>query len=318
MYDKKTRTIKTGDENLFDEFVDDNTCWLWMDLCNESHERELALLNVRLGIHELALSDARRPRHPPKFEAFSDHIFLLLRGLAMEAPELQVDTIQVAIFLKRNLVITRHTEDSSSIEKVWNDVLAGTIKAEKGPSHLASKVGRYIVDRYTPLLLDLEDDLDEFEDLMLERPDDKIMGELIATNARLKKLRRTLAYQETLFFNLSHSDLHIWGPHFRHECIDIYEQFERAASLSTLYQGLISDLINGYLGISAHRLNQIMKILTLVTVVFLPLTVIVGIYGMNFDNMPELHWHYGYYACLGVMLAVILSSVFVVRKLRWL
>lgn len=102
--------------------------------------------------------------------------------------------------------------------------------------------------------------------------------------------------------------------------LDVLEQqmFERLVSLSTLYQELINDLISGYISVSSHRLNQIMKVLTLVTVMFLPLGLIVGLYGMNFENMPEPHFEYGYFVVLGLMATVVITLLVIFRRMRWI
>jgi magnesium transporter len=133
-------------------------------------------------------------------------------------------------------------------------------------------------------------------------------------NSAVKKLRRRLIYQTNAMKLLMESEegkrLHLFQ--------DLYENSERYSSLCHLYQELMTDLINGYMSLSTHKLNGIMKVLTIVTVIFMPLTLMVGIYGMNFQHMPELTWHYGYFAVLGVMglLSIALMAVF--RYLRWL
>jgi magnesium transporter len=102
-----------------------------------------------------------------------------------------------------------------------------------------------------------------------------------------------------------------------HELNDVFEQQERANSLTTLYYELASDLIESYISIASHRLNQVMKILTIITAVFVPLSFLAGIYGMNFENMPELHSASGYFL-LGVMAGIALLLLFIFRKMRWL
>jgi magnesium transporter len=98
----------------------------------------------------------------------------------------------------------------------------------------------------------------------------------------------------------------------------VFEQQERVNSLTTLYYELASDLIDSYISIASHRLNQVMKILTIITAVFIPLGFLAGIYGMNFENMPELHSRNGYFILLGVMASIVLLLLFVFRKIRWL
>ena len=103
-----------------------------------------------------------------------------------------------------------------------------------------------------------------------------------------------------------------------HEIRDVFEHQERANSLATLYYEVASDLIDGYISLASHRLNNIMKVLTIVTVIFVPLSFLAGIYGMNFEYMPELKSHSGYFMLLGVMSTIVATLLFVFRRKRWL
>jgi magnesium transporter len=97
----------------------------------------------------------------------------------------------------------------------------------------------------------------------------------------------------------------------------LYNQFERLSSRASLYQGLVDSLINGYISVSAHKTNRVMMTLTMVTAIFLPLTLVAGIYGMNFDNMPELKWHFGYFSVLILMAVIVVSGLWIARIKRW-
>jgi len=144
------------------------------------------------------------------------------------------------------------------------------------------------------------------EDSMQEEANDEIMRELIAYKSRLRKLKRIFSYHERLVTNLLKDipqRLIDEDGDIEHGLQDLFERCERLNSLCTMYYEICGDLINGYLSISSHQLNNTMKVLTVITAIFVPLTFIVGVYGMNFDNMPELHWHYGYFYILSGMLA---------------
>ena len=109
-----------------------------------------------------------------------------------------------------------------------------------------------------------------------------------------------------------------FGEHVGHELNDVYEQQERAGSLTDLYYELASDLIDNYISIASHHLNQIMKVLTIITAIFVPLGFLAGIYGMNFEYMPELHTPSGYFILLGVMFSIAVTLLLLFRKKRWL
>ena len=182
---------------------------------------------------------------------------------------------------------------------------------------MACKILRAVVDRYTPVLLNLERRLEEMEDELFLTKDDDLLEELVDYNSKLKKMRRTLTYHCNLIMELRRVEVVTANVNIKHIVNDVYEQFDRLNSLSNLYQELVVDLMNSYLSLSAHRLNQIMKVLTIVTVVFLPLTIMVGIYGMNFEYMPELQFRYGYFTLLGAMVTAVIISISVLKYKKW-
>ena len=175
-----------------------------------------------------------------------------------------------------------------------------------------------MVDRYLGILLALEPRLDELEEEIQRQPRDEMLGELAGYKSHLKKLRRIFAYHQQVFSGLRTGALPGFGAEVRHELNDVYEHQERAASLSGLYYELAADLIESYLSIASHRLNQIMKVLTIITAIFVPLSFLAGLYGMNFEYIPELHTHSGYFILLGVMAGIAVALLALFRKQRWL
>jgi magnesium transporter len=121
-----------------------------------------------------------------------------------------------------------------------------------------------------------------------------------------------------MFARLSRKGCPFVGKSERHEFNDLFEHTERLTSFTALYKELADDLMNGYISMSSHRLNQIMRVLTVVTVIFLPLTLLAGIYGMNFEYMPELNVKHAFFIMLGTMVAIVTGLLLLFRKMRWL
>lgn len=174
-----------------------------------------------------------------------------------------------------------------------------------------------MTDRYTKIVLGLELRLDELEDEMFQSPDDRLLAELTEYNSHLKKLRRVMTYQHSTMSALSRVDTPACFVGTQHEFNDVYENTERLASLCTLYQELAVDLMQSYISLTSHRLNQIIKVLTIVTVIFLPLGLIAGLYGMNFEFMPGAGGHYGFFLTLMAMTALAATLLLIFRRLRW-
>lgn len=317
LYDPDNDQVRSGEEELIHAWLENRTMFIWVDFENHDKTAERAILEKNFEINRLAVDDAQRDRHPPKLEWFDNYFFLLVKAFNAQTDSINFGILHISFFAGENFIITRHDGVSPSINKTWDLVHKKDIDMRKGAGYICYRVIRTIVDRYTPVILGLETRLEELEDIMLQNPSDKLLSELIHYNSRLKKLRRIFSYQEAVFDQLSRTTSKILQSN-RHEFQDIHEQMERLSSLSDLFQGLARDLIDGYISVTSHRLNQIMKVLTIVAVIFLPLTFIAGIYGMNFENMPELHLQNAYYIILGVMCGLAIAMVLLFRKLRWL
>jgi magnesium transporter len=175
-----------------------------------------------------------------------------------------------------------------------------------------------IVERYLKILLALEPRLEELERVVLTSGDDEVLAELIGYKSNLTRLRRFFHYHLDLANDLRQHETPGIGTDLDHEINDLYEQQERATSLADLYYQLAADLIDGYISVSSHRLNQIMRILTIITAIFVPLSFLAGIYGMNFENMPELKSRWGYYLLLGTMATLVTAMLYFFRRKRWL
>ncbi len=290
---------------------------IWVNLVANEKATEAELLERDFGIHPLAIQDAQRDRHPPKIEAFSAYTFILLKGLSAGSKDIDFDTIQLALFVGDRLLITRPSGASKSINRL--EAHLDNLDEYGDGSKLALQLCRLVVDRYLDILLALEPRLEELEELMLDHSDDSMLAELIGYKSDLKRLGRFATYHEQVFRRLRDKSFPGFSDGDRtHEIIDVWEQQERACSLSLLYYETASDLIDGYISLASHRLNQIMKVLTIITAVFVPLSFLAGIYGMNFENMPELHSRSGYFILLGVMATIATTFLIAFRRMKWL
>jgi magnesium transporter len=186
------------------------------------------------------------------------------------------------------------------------------------PAELALMLSNKLVRRYVDILLELEPRLDHLEDIMFESSNDGILAELTGYKSRLRHLARIANYHLHIATELRKYEITIFPKKLKHEIMDLYEQIERSRSLAALYYEVATDLTDGYLALASHRLNSVMKVLTIITVIFVPLTFLAGIYGMNFSNMPELGTHNGYFIVLGVMFVAAVVQLIFFRRRGWL
>lgn len=317
-YDPTSGQLESGGMALLDKWESDDDSLIWLDVDGALDDNLAQVLQDRIKLHPLALQDAARDRHPPKIERFSNCTFLIFKGLNADSVDIDCGTTQIAAFIGDRFLVTRHGGRSPSIERLRSELEADPARFAKGPGALMIRLGRLIVDRYLKILLALEPKLEVYEKGLLGDNSETILAELIAHKSDLIRLQRVFHYQAEVTEKLVVADLPGFNAEDQHGLIDVHEQQARVKSLCALYYQLAADLIDGYISVTSHRLNQIMRVLTIVTVVFVPLSFLAGIYGMNFQNMPELQSRWGYYALLTLMLSVAATLIITFRRKRWL
>ncbi|MBU1690558.1 MAG: magnesium/cobalt transporter CorA [Gammaproteobacteria bacterium] len=318
LYQPATRAITTGNEDLLSSWQQQPDAIVWADFSDNAPEIEQHVLVETFGLHPLAIQDAQRSRHQPKIEVFPDNVFILLKGLGADTPGFEFETIQIAMFVGDNFLVTRHSGPSTSIDRLWQALQQDHSLFAGGPAALALRLSRISVDRYLNRLLTLEPRLEDLEQEIVASPRDEILEELMGFKTNLRKFRRVLLYHVQVFLELLNNTPPQVRTELAHEIRDVFEHQERANSLATLYYEVASDLIDGYISLASHRLNNIMKVLTIVMAIFVPLSFLAGIYGMNFEYMPELKSRSGYYMLLGVMSAIAATMLLLFRRKRWL
>ncbi|ATJ81497.1 magnesium transporter CorA family protein [Halomonas beimenensis] len=310
--------VTRGDEALIDRWRNETDSRIWIDLQGESMAVERSLLES-FGCHPLAIDDAHRERHPPKIEEFDDHTLILYRGISSFDAELNYLPQQVVFLLGERYLISLHPGQALSIDRLMEGE-AGTLLG-RSPAYVALRVMYGSAGFYLDSLLAFENALSDLEDALIEDGSDALMRQLIGYRSRLVKMRRVFNYhlgitQELTAYDYAH--LPRGNEETLHAINDVHERFERLYSLTQMYYDICGDLIDGYLSIASHQLNRTMRVLTVITAIFVPLTFIAGIYGMNFAHMPELAYRHGYFLVLGGMLAIGLALLWVFRRVKWL
>jgi magnesium transporter len=316
LYEPASGQTHFGGVELIDRWEASQDALIWLDLYEPSAEDEISLLR-RFGIHPRAIEDAQAPRHPPKVERFPDYTFLLVKGLDAETDSIDFGTIQIAIFAGQRFMLTRHRAPSPSIKRLWERTESDNGLLGRGSAAMAIDLVGIVMDRYLPILLAVEKRLDWLEDEVAERPRDELLSELIGLKSNLTRMRRITAYHTHMFSQIDGTPPPGFAE-YEHDLHDLFEKLERITSLNSLYYDLSADLMEGYISLASHRLNNIMRVLTIVASIFIPLTFLAGIYGMNFEHIPELQYRYGYYILIGVMIFLGVGLVVLFRHKRWL
>lgn len=312
------KTCVYGGEELIDSWREKPDSYLWIDF--DSHNQNIEeLMLQQLGCHSLAIKDAQRERHPPKIELFNDYIFMLYRGVFQPQDDLLFEHLQISMFVGTNILITSHAKNSMSIDRLFS--ADGEKFLGKSPITLALRIFHFSCGIYLQKLFEFEEKLEALEDKFQLGGDDKMMQEITLYRSRLTKLKRTFNYHSNIGAELKilvEDETPIINQAELHTVIDVHERIERLLSLAQMHYDICSDLINGYLSVTSHQLNATMRVLTVITAIFIPLGFLAGLYGMNFEYIPELKVTYGYYYLLGFMAFIAASLILLFKKKRWL
>lgn len=273
--------------------------WIWTDF-NAPTLEESALLDTYFQFHPLAVEDCMLVLQRPKLDFYDDIQFLVLHAL-------NPDTLQaeeVDLFLNQQMIVSFHHRELPEVDEAWAQVIQNAHNRKvwaRGPIACAYTLIDMMVDRYFPTLYSIEDELAEIENQGKDESVEELMNQVFALRGRLLKLRRTIVPMRDLMYRIINSQ-HVQssGEH-KVYFADIYDHLLKLADMIEADREMTSDLRDSYISLNSNRMNAIMKTLTVITVIFMPLTLIAGIYGMNFVHMPELDWRYGYAIVMAVM-----------------
>lgn len=292
---------------------------IWVDMEKPTEADEQVLLDV-FDFHPLTVEDCRENRHYPKIEEFPSYLYFIVHGVRADTSPDRFNTIELDGFLGPNYVITYHHDFFRSIANVKQLLRTSPIACRRGPAFLLHQILDQVVDYYSPVLDDFDTRIDELEHEIfnLTRPNNVILAEIMDLKRSVLRLRRISNKQMDIILRMSRGEFVLIPDEMRPFYRDIYDHIVRVTDLAESYRDLIGGSLEAYLSVVSNRMNEIMKVLTVFSAIMLPLTFIAGIYGMNFDNMPELHTRYGYFGALAVMAVVAFGMLIFFWRRGWL
>jgi magnesium transporter len=301
------------------ELLKDKSITIWVDMENPTIDEDKILTDV-FGLHPLIVEDCRADRHHPKIEEFSDYLYFIVHGVRADTSAERFNTIELDGVLGANYLLTYHHDVFRSINNVKQRVRNSPLTCQRGPTFLMHQVLDQIVDFYSPVLDDFDDRISQLEDniFSLHQSDNSILEEIMGLKRSVLRLRRISSKQLDILYRMSHGQYALIDeqalPFFR----DIYDHLVRVTDLAENYRDLITGALDAYLSVISNRMNEIMKVLTIFSAVMLPLTFIAGVYGMNFDNIPELHTTYGYFVVWIIMATVAIGMLAFFWRRGWI
>jgi magnesium transporter len=308
-----------------DAYQDYRRDWpmLWADVEGLGDADVVQRVGDVFGLHRLALEDVLNTYQRAKTEEYSDHVFVVARMTLLDHGELHSE--QIGLFVGRGWLVTFQERPGDCFDPVRDRIrqARGRIRVG-GPSYLAYALLDAIVDNYFPVLEHYGERLEDLEDDVVQNPTPDVVNAIRSIRRDLLGLRRAVWPMREAIGALMREGNAFVDDETRVYLRDCYDHTIQVIDLLENYREIASGLMDVYLSSVSNRMNEIMKVLTIIATVFIPLTFVVGVYGMNFNtsvsrwNMPELAWRWGYPAVWGVMLLIALGLFLYFRRKRWI
>ncbi|MGH8128592.1 MAG: magnesium/cobalt transporter CorA [Gammaproteobacteria bacterium] len=294
----------------------------WLHVQGVPTPELLQRLAKSYGLHPLALEDVLRRGQRTKFEVYDDQYFVVINQ-PRRTEQGELITNQVSFFLGKNYVITFDDGVTDDFAPIRDRLRAKPLIRGRGADYLFYSLIDVVIDEGFPMLEDFGERMEVLEQAVLDEPTKALRNQIHYMKQELVQLRRAWWPQRDVMNTLIRDGEQFIGEATRLYLRDSYDHCLRIIDFTETYREMMSSLLDTYLSSVSQRMNDVMKVLTVVGTIFLPLTFITGLYGMNFDtaspwNLPELHWRYGYFYVLGVMLVVVLGMLLYFRRKRWL
>jgi magnesium transporter len=290
---------------------------VWADVSDPTGEDFLELAE-EFKFHPLSIEDCRNAHQRPKIEEYPGYYFIVLYEAELTGPDDDLELRELNLFLGPNFLVTVHSRPIRAIEtarRLWGE---WTDRAEHGAGLLAYLLMDAVVDDYMPLLDVLSDHLDDLEDDIFGDFQPDSIQEIFRVKKQLLFLRRSITPLRDVFNTMLRREQPIFARETHVYFQDVFDHIIRVADTIDTLRDMLGSTMDAYLSVSGNRMNTVMKRLTSISTILMSVTLVAGVYGMNFDFMPELKWRFGYVYALGSMVFIGLALYFFLRRVKWL
>jgi magnesium transporter len=291
---------------------------VWVDLSQPTPDEARVLTDV-FHFHELAVEDALSEIHHPKVESYGDVLYVILHGIDFRAREHCFRTQDVDFFLSSHYLVTVHSGASRSVKAVGELCTRAAHILAEGPGALMHRIVDTMVDNYRPEVDELDERLDQLEKAVFQRPDAVLAKRILDFKRDIASLRRVVQPERDVLGRLSRREFSLISETLSYRFRDVYDHLVRISEESMLFQDRVSSLLDAHLASVSNQLNAVMKVMTIISTIFLPLTVLTGLYGMNV-GLPHLPGgdRAQFWWVLAIMLALSGSMLYLFRRRRWI
>ncbi len=256
---------------------------LWVDFSNEPADVCEPILRETFGFHPLAVDDALAELHTPKVDDWGEYIYLALHAAAFDEEKAGlVDTLELDVFAGRNYLVTYREQPVAAVDRVWETSRRDGRYLRRGAAYLLYQLADEVVADYMPVIEQLDEVIDQIEDQVFDDPALELLERLFALKRALLRLRRVLAPQREVLNKLARGDFVVIEEEGRVFFRDVYDHLVRLHDIVESLRDLVGSALDTYLSVVNNRMNEVMKTLTVITTLFMPLSFVVGFFGMNF------------------------------------
>jgi magnesium transporter len=320
----RTLAIRDGEAALLEPSPDelsallaDPAVVLWVDL-DSNGRREEHLLSEVFAFRDLVVEDVFEEAQP-KLEDHGAYLYLILHGVHPKHRDPHdFRTYELDLFLGQRFVLTHHSAISPAVEHVRSRLHAEPELLAKGAAWVAHAIVDYMIDSYTTLLGPFERAVFELESRVGRDAKQDAIAQIMDLKQSLLLIRRVGIHQKEILRRLRTPGLSLVPEEAVPFFADVHDHFVTVTDLADNLRDLVQANLEAYVSVQSHKMNEIVKVLTLISTIMLPLHLVAGIYGMNFEHMPELHWALGYPFALGLMAVIAVSLVFYFRRRGWI
>ncbi|QDT98507.1 magnesium/cobalt transporter CorA [Gimesia aquarii] len=293
----------------------------WVNIEGLKNVELTELIGQHFHIHPLVLEDILNTHQRPKFEEYDNYLYIVLKGLSLETDNdsFSVNHEQISILLFDEIVFTFKEKKDDMFLPLIQRIRSSTGRVRSlGTDYLTYTILDTIVDQNFVLLDSLDVKIDSVEDELLSEPTTETLVMIQRIKRELIDIRRSISPLRELLSSILRSDTKLIHEKTRIYFRDVFDHALRITETIDSYRDMLSGLLDIYISSVSNKMNEVMKVLTLFASIFIPLSFIAGIYGMNFENMPVLKWRWGYPAIWGVFITVPICLILFFKKKKWL
>jgi magnesium transporter len=297
---------------------------LWVDFENTPPESDEPFLREVFCFHPLAIDDALRESHVPKVDDWGEYLYVVLHAVEFNAQDGgELDTLELDVFLGDNYLVTHHDQKIPALENVWNSIQRDERHVHGGPDHILYRLTDEVVASYMPVVEEIDLAIDHAEDQIFDRPTPGTLEHIFMLKRVALHLRRIIGPQREVLNKLARDDYRVIDARDRVYFRDVYDHLVRLHDITESIRDLVSGALDTYLSVINNRMNEIMKILTVITTLFMPLSFVASFFGMNYfqpveDSLKPWTGYASFVISMTIMLLIPVSMYFWMRRRGWM